>query len=164
MCLAKRNAPCGICVSLLEITETTETCEEIMECGNMTEGEYLKNMNKFKELYDYFTERHNEIGCKDCIIDESDFSSESEYEEVEVEVEVEEQLVNRNNTIDLEGWLVKFINKEVLIDIKVHNGNMRMVYAGVDHTTPFRHIYFDVSDNKFKQSDYWVDPIMNQIL
>ena len=70
MCLTKRIEPCGNCLAFLQLSQTTDLIEDAMENNKITEGYYLKEMNKMKYIYDCFTDHHKIVGCSDCIMDD----------------------------------------------------------------------------------------------
>ena len=91
MCLTKRIVPCEVCVTFDYLTECMDIVEDKMENNTITEGVYLKKMDKMKKDYDYLTEYHKTEGCSDCIMDdkpddETD-DDDDDYDDDEITVE-----------------------------------------------------------------------------
>ena len=88
MCLTKRIEPCGNCLAFLQLSQTMDLIEDKMDNNKITEGKYLKEMNKVKKFYDRVTESHKIEGCSDCIMnddDDDDDSDDDSDDDIEVE-------------------------------------------------------------------------------
>jgi len=80
MCLTKRIKPCKLCVGFSYLRHEMDEVEDKMENNKITEGEYLKKMDKIKTNYDFITEYHKKKGCSDCMDDVGDEILVQEFE------------------------------------------------------------------------------------
>ena len=59
--------------------------EDAMDNNEITEGQYLKDMDQMKNFYDRVTEFHKIDGCSDCIIDDDDDDDDSDDDAIPAE-------------------------------------------------------------------------------
>lgn len=126
------------------------SADDDVSSGRITEGKYLEICRITKKLYENLMVL---CSCKEL----------EEEEEDEDIIEVSFETVTTDNTKHLVGlpgdFIDKYLNEDLYVSERLYNNNMKFVILPVDGVSPFRHIYYDSTDNQFKQLLNWFDDL-----
>jgi len=144
------SSTCKFCETQQTIVDKQTIADEEVANGKITEGKYLAICDTIKKLYQNLLER-----CE-C-------NKQVELHLEDDEILVEEVAINGNNTIELRGlegmnFRNKYMHRNVLVGAEMVDGK-RLVFGNeyTDDGSPEKHIYYDSSDNLFKQERDWVE-------
>tara|TARA_R110002020_G_scaffold116083_1_gene266295 strand:- start:1640 stop:2101 length:462 start_codon:yes stop_codon:yes gene_type:complete len=129
------------------------SAEDDVSSGRITEGKYLEICKITKKLYENLMVL---CFCKE----------QEEEEEDEDSIDVSILTVTTDNTKHLVGlpgdFLDKYLNEEIYVSERLYNNNMKFVVLPVN-LLPFRHIYYDSTDNQFKELLNWFDDFVGNV-
>tara|TARA_R110002012_G_scaffold175549_1_gene340409 strand:- start:773 stop:1231 length:459 start_codon:yes stop_codon:yes gene_type:complete len=128
------------------------SAEDDVSSGRITEGKYLEICKITKKLYENLMVL---CSCKEL-----------EEEEDEHSIDVSILTVTTDNTKHLVGlpgdFLDKYLNEEIYVSERLYNNNMKFVVLPVN-LLPFNHIYYDSTDNQFKELLNWFDDFVGNV-
>lgn len=128
------------------------SAEDDVSSGRITEGKYLEICKITKKLYENLMVL---CSCKEL-----------EEEEDEHSIDVSILTVTTDNTKHLVGlpgdFLDKYLNEEIYVSERLYNNNMKFVVDAVN-LSPFNHIYYDSTDNQFKELLNWFDDFVGNV-